>query len=315
MARLVHALVVGIQRRRRQHADGTGQHGSFIRQDVTEHVVRHHHVELLGRTHQLHGSVVDVHVAQFNVWIALGHVLDHFTPQLAGRQDVGLVHRAQLFATHSGHVEADAGDAADFAFAVGQRVVGLAFAAFEFTLATRGTEVDATGQLANDEDIQTRNDFRLERRRVGQLRVEDGRTQVGEQAQLRADLQQAALRADVTLDLVPLRATHGAQQHGIGLARTLQGFVGQRHAVLVDGRATDHVVLQAEAELELVVGQLQHLDRLGHDFRTNAIAWENQNLLAHAFLYPFKRRSQVSHAEKYLGSDPSVQPTAPAHRC
>ncbi|MCY1445977.1 hypothetical protein D9M71_625160 [compost metagenome] len=54
--------------------------------------------------------------------------------------------------------------------------------------------------------------------------------------------------------------------------------------MLVDGSATDHIVLQAEAELELVVGQLQHLDRLGHDFRTNAITWKNQNLLAHGFL-------------------------------
>ncbi|MCY1439960.1 hypothetical protein D9M71_562140 [compost metagenome] len=101
---------------------------------------------------------------------------------------------------------------------------------------------------------------------------------------MRTDLQQAALRANITLELVPLRSTHGAQQYSVGSASTLQGFIGQGYAVLVDGGTTDHVVLQGEAKLELVVGQLQHLDRFGHDFRTNAITRENQNLLAHAFL-------------------------------
>ncbi|MNJ77616.1 hypothetical protein D3C77_751560 [compost metagenome] len=61
---------------------------------------------------------------------------------------------------------------------------------------------------------------------------------------MRTDLQQTALRANVTFDLVPLRTTHGTQQYGVGLAPTLQGLVGQRYTVLVDGGATDHIVGQ-----------------------------------------------------------------------
>src|SRR5690606_18187883 len=180
-------------------------------------------------------------------------------------------------------------------------------ATVQLALATWRTEVDAAGQLADDEDVQAGDDLGLERGRIGQLRVEDRWAQVGEQAQLRTDLQQAALGADVTLDLVPLRPADRAEQHRVGLARAFQGLVGQWHAVLVDGRAADHVVLQGEAELELVVGQLQHLDRLGHDFRADAITWENQNLLAHAFLYPFRRRA-CGTPEKT-----NVRPTIPAH--
>ncbi|MNV29062.1 hypothetical protein D3C71_1202720 [compost metagenome] len=116
------------------------------------------------------------------------------------------------------------------------------------------------------------------------MRVQDRRTQVAEQAQLRTDFQQAALRADVTFDGIPFRAANGAQQHGVGRAGTLQGLVGQRHAVLVDGSATDHIKAQLETQGELVAGQFQHLDRFGHDFRANTVTWENQNLLAHAFL-------------------------------
>ena len=119
------------------------------------------------------------------------------------------------------------------------------------------------------------------------MRVEDGRTQVGEQAQLRTNLQQTALGTDIAFDPVPFRPSYRAQQHRIGLARALQGLVGQRHAVLVDGRATDDVLGQFEAELEPVVGQLQHLDRFRHDFRTDTVTGENQDLLAHNTLLSF----------------------------
>ncbi len=300
MARFVHALVIGVKGGRRQHADGASQHRSFVRQNVTEHVIGHHHVELFRRSHQLHGRVVDVHVAQLYVRIVLGHLLHHFAPQLAGGQHVGLVDRTQLLATHARHVEADAGNPAYFAFAVWQGVVSLAFAALKLALAARRAEVDATGQLTDDQNVQARDDFRLQRRRVGQLRIENGRPQVGEQAQLRTDFQQPPFGAHVTLDLVPLRPAYGAQQYGVCLARTLKRLIGQRYAMPVDSRAADHVMLQLEAELELVVGQLQDLDRFGHDFRANAVTRENQNLLAHAFLYSFTRRGHVSLAEKFL---------------
>src|SRR5476649_1749340 len=151
VARLVHAFVVGVQGRRRQHADGTGEHRGLVGQDVAEQVVGNDHVELLRCAHQLHGGVVDVHVAQFDFRVILGHLLDHFTPQLAGRQHVGLVHRAQLFAADHGHVETDTGDAADFAFAVRQGVVGLTLTVFKLAHAAWRAEVDAAGQLADDQ--------------------------------------------------------------------------------------------------------------------------------------------------------------------
>ena len=102
---------------------------------------------------------------------------------------------------------------------------------------------------------------------------------------MRTDFQQAALGANVALDLVPFRATHGAQQDSVGRTGALKGLVGQRYAMLVDGCAADQVVGQLQAQVELVTGQLQHLDRFGHDFRTNTVARENQNLLAHGFLF------------------------------
>ena len=44
----VQALAPGVQRGRRQHADGTGEHGGRVRQDVAEHAAGEQHVKLLG---------------------------------------------------------------------------------------------------------------------------------------------------------------------------------------------------------------------------------------------------------------------------
>ena len=220
-------------------------------------------------------------MAEFDFRVVLGDFLDDRAPQLTGRQHIRLVHRAELLVAHHGHVEADLGDAADLALAVRQRVVRHALTVLQYLALARLSEVDTAGQLAHDQDIQPGNDFRLERRGIGQLRIEQRRAQIAEQPQLGADLQQAALGTNGRIDGVPLRSADGAQQDGVSGTSTLQGLIGQRHAVLVDSRTTELVVAQLEAQLKLVIGQLQHLDRLGHDFRANTIARENQNLFGH----------------------------------
>src|SRR3546814_6530934 len=58
---------------------------------------------------------------------------------------------------------------------------------------------------------------------------------------------------------------------------TRKGFVGQRHAIFVDRCATQLVIAQLEVQLELVIGQLQNLDRLGHDLRADTITGPNTN--------------------------------------
>ena len=59
--------------------------------------------------------------------------------------------------------------------------------------------------------------------------------------------------------MVSHRPADRAQQNGVSGAGTLQRLVGQRHTVLVDGRAAQLVIAQLEAQIELVTGQLQHL--------------------------------------------------------
>jgi hypothetical protein len=102
-------------------------------------------------------------------------------------------------------------DAADFRLAVDHGVEADALAVF-LAHAARLAEVDVAGQLADDQDVQAGNDLRLQRRGIGQFRVENGRAQVGEQVQILADAEQAALRALFTRQAVPLRPTDRTEQ-------------------------------------------------------------------------------------------------------
>ena len=116
-----------------------------------------------------------------------------------------------------------------------------------------------------------------------QLRIQNRRAQVAKQTQLGANFQQATLRAQRRIDGVPLRTTNCTQQYRVSGTGALQGFVSQRHAVTVVCSTTQVVETQLEAEIELAVGHFQHLDRFGHDLRTNTIARQDQNLFAHVF--------------------------------
>lgn len=52
-------------------------------------------VKVLGVPQQLHGCVVDVHVAQLHIWVVLGHSDHYLLPKLADLQHIGLLHAAK----------------------------------------------------------------------------------------------------------------------------------------------------------------------------------------------------------------------------
>ena len=78
---------------RRQHADGTGEHGSFVAQDVAKHVAGDDHVEGLGRFRQLHGGVGHVHVGALDARATGAHFVMYLPD---GHQHVGLVDMGDL---------------------------------------------------------------------------------------------------------------------------------------------------------------------------------------------------------------------------
>jgi hypothetical protein len=150
-------------------------------------------------------------------------------------------------------------------------------------------EIDITGQFTDDQDVQPRHQFRLQRRRVRQLRVAQRRPQVGEQTQVLAQTQDGLLWPQRAFELVELPVAHGAEEDGVCGPGQVQRAIRQRVAMGLEGCAAH----QGRFGFGLQFQRVQHLDRFGHDLGTDAVARQDGNfhvlwVLRRCFAWPAK---------------------------
>ena len=122
----------------------------------------------------MHRGVVDIHVAELDFWSVLGEVCgDDLAPKNGSFEHVGLVDRADAVAACFRGVDGDLGDAFDLAGFVNHRVDRLLFAIFKCGGGLWLTKIDATGELADTDDIDAVGDtVILEWRGFSQLWIE-----------------------------------------------------------------------------------------------------------------------------------------------
>ena len=221
---------------------------------------------------------VDQHVRQRNVGKFLRHHANgHLAPQARRLQHVGLVDGAEPLSAATRDARRRTDDPLDLGDGVRAAVGGA------IVVAHLVAEVDAARQLAHDEHVDAGQPFRTQRRRVEQLGIDRHRAQVGVEAQAFADREQALLGADLGARVVPLRAAHRAQQHGVGLLRDRQRLGRQRRPGLVDRRAADQRFAQRESVSPSLTDRRQHTRRLRDHFGTDSIPRQNGNSSTHNF--------------------------------
>ena len=132
-----------------------------------------------GVTEQLHGGVVDVHVAQLDVGVLLPHSDHDLLPQLADLQHVALVHRTQPLAALAGGLKRDAGNALNLGLGVHVGVEADAVTLLVDAEAARLPEVDPADELAHKQDVDALDQLALEGGGVGQLRDAGGGGEAG----------------------------------------------------------------------------------------------------------------------------------------
>ena len=281
---LVKAQRARAQTGRGQHADGAGNHGGLVRQDIPEQVAGQNHVKPGRIDHQLHGGVVHIQMAELNIRIFLivypGH---HLTPQPGGGEHIGLVHRGHLARAQFGAFKGPPGDALDFMHAVAHLVHGRV----SVLAAEAAAEIHVPGELAHHQHVQAVL-YQFAFQRGGRLErgEQPGRAQVGVQPQGRADAQESGLGPLFYREIFPFGPAHRAQEHRVGPQAIVHRLLGQGLAGFVDGRAPDQTGLDAEFVAKLRARRGQHLERLGHDLRANAVARKNGNLKFHTFSPP-----------------------------
>ena len=190
-------------------------------------------------------------------------LLDGLAPEPRGLEHVRLVHRGD--ALRCGRRAASKATRAirvDLLDRVGAVVVG------GVAVAAAVAEVDAAGQLADDQQVGALDALALQRAGVQQRRQRLDRAQVGVQPQALAQPEQSLLGPRrVGVGRVPLRAADRAEQHRVGGAALLQHLVGERGAVGVDRGAADQVLVDLDAA-ELV----EQLGRGGADLGADPVA-------------------------------------------
>ena len=272
--------VFGAQRSGRQHAEGAGEHGGDIGEDIAEQIVGDDHVILLGPAHELHGAVVGQHMFKGHIGIAFGlNAGDDFVPQHAGLHHVALFGGGHAVLAGAGEFESHAGDALDFIGVIDLRIDGALLAIAEIGDGFGFAEINAAGQFAHDEDIEAVNKFALEGRGFGKRRIADGGAQIGKEAQILAQAQEACFGAVDIGDLVPAGAAHGAKENRIGSLRFFHILFGNGFAMGIIGAAADKAAVGLEFGDALPVHPGNDGFNLGHDFRADTVTGEEEEIM------------------------------------
>ena len=272
------------------HADGAGNHGGLVRENVAEHVFRDDYVKLTGILDNLHGAVVYQHVGQLHVRIFRRQLVHDLLPQTGRIQHVALFHAAQLVIALSGSLKADAADPADFAFGVAQLVNGNGLPVFGdgFVLA----EVDAADELPDNEKVDAPlYNLRLQGRGGGQLRPDFRRAVVAVDPHADTQPEKPLFGPLGAGNAVPLGAANRTQKDGIGGQAFIQHFLGQRVAVAVDGIAAHGNLGIGKFMAEDFGNPVKNGLGLGYNFRADAVAGNQCDVFRHFITSPSRMQA------------------------
>ena len=205
-------------------------------------------------------------------------IFDHFVPQHAGLHHVALFHRGDFVAPGPRQLEGDAGDALDLVGVVDLGIDGALLTVTEIGDRFRFAEINSAGELAQDDDVEAIDRFALQTRSVGKRRIDDRRADIGEQAEVLAQPQQARFRPHLERHLVPFRPADRAEDHRVGRVRLRHGGVGDRDVVGVVAGAADQPFLGPKIGDACFGVKAEQPFHLGHDFRADAVAGEEKEI-------------------------------------
>ena len=264
------------ERRRGQHAERAGEHRGLVGEDVAEQVLGQHHIEVARPAQQVHRGRVDQHVVQRHAReLVADDTAAHLAPQARGLEHVRFVDLGDPAAASCGEAAGDAGDALH----LGDRV--LALIERGRALAPFAAEVDATGEFADEEQIDALEDLGLERRRIAQRRQHRDGPQVGVDAEFGAQAQQRGLGPHRRVR-TPLRSADRAEQDGVRGKAARKRMRRQSVAVRVDRRSAEGKVFERELVATGALDGLQHAQTLGHHLGADAIAPKHRDARLHA---------------------------------
>ena len=123
------------------------------------------------------------------------------------------------------------------------------------------TEVQPAGELAENQQVDALEELRPQRRGWSDCRVHADRTEVREEPESAAQLEQGLLGAHRRVRVVPFRPADRAEEDRIDVPAGVQILVAEGHAVRVDRRAADQVLRPGNLETKGAPDRVQDATR------------------------------------------------------
>ena len=146
------------ERRRRQHAERTREHSCNVGENVAKKIVGHNNIELLGRAHQLHAAGIGQHMFKRYILIVLVmDICNDFVPENTGFHDIVFFKRSHFVFAGARKVESNPCNAVDLVGVVNLGINCAFLPMVEFDNFLRLAEIDATRELAYNQNIKSVN--------------------------------------------------------------------------------------------------------------------------------------------------------------
>ena len=144
--------------------------------------------------------------------------------------------------------------------------------------ATRLAEVDPPRQFPEEQNIGSLDDLATQRRGVDQFGEQTNRPQVGKQAELFTDLQQAGLGSGLRRGVVPLWTTDRTEQHCVAGLTCVDRCLWQWITALVNRNSPHQMRLEGKLVTESLGNAFQDTTSLLDNFGTDAVTGQENNV-------------------------------------
>ncbi len=198
---------------RRQHAERSGNHRSFVGQNVAEKIFRDQYIETARPLNKTHRGIIDEQIVGLHVGVLRGDFLRNLPPQTRGGNHIRLVDDRDFLAPLPGEFIGQVQDTFYLLAGIDARVVGRITV---LATALRAAEIHPAGQFADAHQIDSFHQFGTKRRLVYQRRKRIHGADIGKQPETLAHLQQSLFGTYFRVRIVIVfRRADGAEKHGV----------------------------------------------------------------------------------------------------
>ena len=215
----------------------------------------------------MHGRRIHQQMFKLYIVVFFMHFNDSAPPKTHRGQHICLIHRAEHFAPPLRRAKGDIGHLLHLASAVAHRIVRFVASALLLPRA----KVNAADELAHEQYIDVLQQLRPQWGLLKERGIGLHRAQVGEQAEMLAKLQQAALRLYACRWVGPFGSADSAEQDGV--SRLAEGDCLGRQGIarFVDRKAADQPFNKGELMAMLGGDVRQQISRLPYHFGPDAV--------------------------------------------